>query len=115
MGLVLNDTVLADLRKSLEEEQGNLRARLGELGDGDAGSISFDQNFADTSQVTAERGEVEVLLGSLRETLAQVEDALRKLNEGTYGVCERCGDHIAPARLEARPEARRCFNCASLR
>jgi DnaK suppressor protein len=112
---VLNDTVLADLRKSLEEERVNLRARLGELGDGDAGSISFDQNFADTSQVTAERGEVEVLLGSLRETLAQVEDALRKFDDGTYGLCERCHQPIAPARLEAKPEARRCINCASLR
>jgi DnaK suppressor protein len=112
---VLNDTVLADLRTSLEEERSNLRARLGELGDGDAGSISFDQNFADSSQVTAERGEVEVLLGSLRESLAQVEDALRKLDEGTYGFCDRCHEPIAPARLEAKPEARRCINCASLR
>jgi DnaK suppressor protein len=111
---MLSDTVLADLRTSLEEEKSNLSARLGELGDGDAGSLSFDQNFADSSQVTAERGEVEVLLGSLRESLSQVEDALRKLEEGTYGACERCGKPIGDARLEAKPEARRCIACASL-
>jgi len=111
---MLSDPVLADLRTSLEEEKSNLRARLGELGDGDAGSLSFDQNFADSSQVTAERGEVEVLLGSLRESLSQVEDALRKLDEGTYGACERCGKPIGDARLEAKPEARRCIDCASL-
>lgn len=112
---MLDEAVLADLRKSLEDEQGSLRARLGELGDGNAGSLSFDQNFADTSQVTAERGEVDTLVGTLRETLTQVEDALRKLDQGTYGFCERCGQPIAPARLEAKPEARRCINCASLR
>jgi RNA polymerase-binding transcription factor DksA len=112
---MLSNTVLADLRKFLEEEQTTLLARLGELGDGDAGSLSFDANFADTSQVTAERGEVDVLVGTLKETLVQVEDALRKLDEGTYGSCERCGLAIAPARLEAKPEARRCINCASLR
>ena len=111
---MLSDTALADLRTSLETEKSNLRARLGELGDGDGGSLSFDQNFADSSQVTAERGEVEVLLGSLRESLSQVEDALRKLDEGSYGLCERCGKAIGPARLEARPEARRCIDCASL-
>ena len=60
---MLTDSVLADLRKSLEEEQSNLLARLGELGDGQDGSLAFDQNFADTSQVTAERGEVDVLVG----------------------------------------------------
>ncbi len=65
--------------------------------------------------MTAERGEVEVLLGSLRESLVKVEDALRRLDEGTYGFCERCHEPIAPARLEAMPDARRCMTCASLR
>jgi len=112
---MLSNTDLADRRTSLETEKSNLVARLGELGDGDAGSLSFDQNFADSSQVTAERGEVDVLLGTLRESLSQVEDALRKLDAGTYGVCERCGEPISPARLEAMPDARRCITCASLR
>ncbi len=112
---MLSNTDLADRRTFLETEKSNLLARLGELGDGDAGSLSFDQNFADSSQVTAERGEVDVLLGTLRESLGQVEDALRKLDAGTYGVCERCREPIAPARLEAMPDARRCITCASLR
>jgi len=111
---MLSKTDIADLKTSLETERSNLVARMGELGDGDAGSISFDQNFADTSQVTAERGEVEVILGTLRESLVQVEEALRKLAEGGYGICERCQQPIAPARLEAMPDARRCITCASL-
>jgi RNA polymerase-binding transcription factor DksA len=106
---------LADLRTSLQEERANLVLRLAELGDGNAGSLSFDQNFADSSQVTAERGEVEVLLGSLRESLLEVEDALVKFDAGGFGVCERCHRAIAPGRLEAKPSARLCIDCASRR
>jgi DnaK suppressor protein len=112
---VLSDTTLADLRTSLEEERANLILRLAELGHGDAGSLSFDQNFADSSQVTAERGEVEVLLGSLRESLAEAEEALARLDSGTFGLCERCHQPIAPGRLEAKPSARLCIDCASRR
>ncbi len=92
-----------------------LRHRLSELGFGDSGSLTFDQNFADSSQVTAERAEVEALATSLQESLGEVEDALRKMDAGTYGTCEGCGQPIAPARLEAKPTARLCIECASRR
>ena len=91
-----------------------LLSRLGEMGLSD-GTLAFDQNFADSSQVTAERGEVEAVAGSLRETLSDVENALRKLDMGTFGTCEGCGQPIAPARLEAKPAARLCMDCASRR
>ena len=77
--------------------------------------MAFDQNFADSSQVTAERAEVEALITSVRDTLTDVEHALAKFDEGTFGVCERCHEPIAPARLEAKPAARLCINCASQR
>ncbi len=112
---MLSEALLADLRTSLEEERASLLARLAELGEGNAGGLAFDQNFADTSQVTAERGEVEAVTGSLKESLAEVEDALAKLEQGTYGICERCGQPISAARLEARPAARWCIACASRR
>ena len=105
-----------DMRALLEQERSALRHQLEELGFGDQGSgLDYDPNFADTSQVTAERGEAEVLAGSLREALDEVEHALAKLDEGTYGVCERCGKPINPARLEAMPAARLCIDCASRR
>ena len=74
---------------------------------------AFDANFADSSQVTAERGETEALVASLLESLQATEHALVKLADGSYGICERCGEAISPARLEARPEARFCITCAS--
>jgi DnaK suppressor protein len=110
-----SDAALADLRAALDEERAQLRHQLADLGFGDDGGLAYDQNFADSSQVTAERGEVEALANSLKETLAEVEHALAKFEEGTYGLCENCGQPIAPARLEAKPGARLCINCASRR
>lgn len=102
-----------DFRALLEAEQADLRAQLAELGFGEAGGLSYDSNFADTSQVTAERGEAEALAGKLRDALGEVEAAITRLEEGTYGSCERCGKPIAPARLEAKPAARRCIACVN--
>lgn len=110
-----SDALLGDLRAALEGERSNLRQQLTDLGEGDEGSLAFDQNFADSSQVTAERAEVEALVKSIRESLDEVETALGKLDAGTYGACESCGQPIAPARLEAKPAARFCINCASKR
>src|SRR5579863_7936529 len=73
-----------DHRALLEEERKELLAKLDELGLGGAG-LTYDSNFADSSQVTAERGEVEALAATLRDTLEDVERALAKLTDGTYG------------------------------
>ncbi len=104
-----------DARVNLEQERDELRARLAELGFGDEGGLTYDPNFADSSQVTAERGEAEALAASLREALAEVEHALAKLDDGSYGICESCGRPIQSARLEAMPAARLCIDCASRR
>ena len=110
-----SEAALADLRAALDEERAQLRHQLADLGFGDDGGLAYDQNFADSSQVTAERGEAEALANSLKETLAEVEHALAKFEAGTYGLCENCGETIPPARLEAKPAARLCINCASRR
>ncbi|MDP9388933.1 MAG: TraR/DksA C4-type zinc finger protein [Actinomycetota bacterium] len=109
-----NDAPSVDPRLALEHEREELRHKLAELGFGDGG-LTYDANFADSSQVTAERGEAEALAASLRETLEEVEHALAKLDAGTYGVCEGCGQPINAARLEAMPAARSCISCASRR
>lgn len=102
-----------DYRQLLEEERADLRGQLAELGYGDGGGLNYDPNFADTSQVSAERGEAAALAGQLREALSEVEAALTRLAEGRYGHCEVCGKPIGQPRLEAKPAARRCINCAS--
>jgi len=102
-----------DYRSLLEGERQSLVHQLNELGFGGEGRLNFDSNFADSSQVTAERGEVEALGAQLQEALHSVEAALQKLDNGTYGICERCGKPIAEARLEAKPASAFCIDCAS--
>ncbi len=108
-----NDGQWSELRGELEAERTSLVAQLLELG-ADA-SLEFDHNFADSSQVTAERGELGVLVGSLKDALDDVESALHRLEAGEYGFCENCGQAIEAARLEAMPTARRCLSCATKR
>jgi DnaK suppressor protein len=100
-----------DYAALLQAERTELQAQLKELGfanQGDTG-LSYDSNFADSSQVTAERGEAERLATELRESLEEVDAALVRLEAGSYGVCEACGKPIGEARLEAMPAARFCI------
>lgn len=108
-----NEAPTIDYRALLLEERSSLENQLAELGYGEVGRLSYDSNFADTSQVTAERGETEALARELRDALVDVERALHKLDEGTYGTCEKCHKPIAPARLEAMPAVKTCIECAS--
>ncbi|MGH9106203.1 MAG: TraR/DksA family transcriptional regulator [Acidimicrobiales bacterium] len=102
------------LREDLESQRASLRRELAELGYGSEG-LSYDPNFADSSQVTAERGETEALATTLTTKLVEVEHAIAKFDAGTYGLCESCHQEIAPARLEAMPAARHCIACAAKR
>jgi DnaK suppressor protein len=100
-----------DYAALLRAEQTGLQAQLEELGFrnvGDTG-LHYDSNFADSSQVTAERGEAERLATELQETLDEVDAALGRLENGTYGFCEVCGKPIGAARLEAMPMTRFCI------
>lgn len=111
-----SEALLADLRSQLEAERDQLRNQLAELGFADGGAgLEYDGNFADSSQVTAERGEAEALAHTLQETLADVERALEKMDAGEFGVCEGCEQPIAEPRLEAMPAAKLCIDCASKR
>ena len=51
----------------------------------------------------------------MRAELARVERALRSLDEGTFGLCRSCGDPLSEARLEAKPDATLCVQCAEKR
>jgi RNA polymerase-binding transcription factor DksA len=110
-----SEVTLADIHSALETERDELRGQLADLGFGSSTGDHYDPNFADSSQVAAERGEAEALAAKLSDTLAEVEHALAKLDAGTYGTCEDCGQPIAEARMEAMPTARRCISCASKR
>ena len=96
------EATAATYREQLSAERERVREQLRHLGhDGDR--AGFDENFADSGQVTAERGEVEALVASLLDALEDVDRALGKLDTDGYGVCESCGtrDRRGPARGDA--------------
>ena len=101
------DPLESTVRASLEEDRDQLKEQLSDLTGG-----SFDENFADSGQVAAEQGEAHSLAASLREQLDAVENALGKLDDGSYGLCERCQKPIPEARLEAMPASRFCIEHA---
>ena len=70
---------------------------------------SNDQHPADIGSETFEREKDLSILEQVEAELADVEHALRRLEDGTYGICEACGQPIDEARLEALPAARFCL------
>ena len=75
---------------------------------------SVDQHQADVGTETFHREADLSLLERVEAELADVEHALRRLDEGTYGICEACGKPIGEARLEAQPAARFCLEDQAL-
>ena len=70
----------------------------------------------DSSEQAQERENDEVVdaIGNeTRVSLREVRAALDRIEDGTYGICENCGDDIPLGRLQALPEATRCLNCAN--
>jgi DnaK suppressor protein len=107
-----DQTELSTLRGQLEDERARLASQISVLEVGHDQSLAYDENFADSGQVAAEQGENKALLNQLNEQLAEVDRALAKMDDGTYGLCERCGEPIAEARLEAMPATRFCIKHA---
>jgi DnaK suppressor protein len=109
---------LARVAEELRARRDELTAELGEVTaierDPDA-SVSFGKRVGDGTTAAVERLN---RVGTARELAAMLEDvqrALVKLEDGTYGICDRCGRLIAEARLEARPWSVDCVDCAALR
>jgi len=109
-----------DVRQRLAAERAQTQSRLASL-TGDHESIvaaSLDTNADDEhdpegATIAFERSQIGALVRQVRGHLGEVDAALVRLDDGTYGVCERCGSAIGEARLEALPAARLCIRCAA--
>jgi DnaK suppressor protein len=103
------------IRRQLEERRDRTRGRVNGLAEPvERGTAQgFGKRIGDGT-VEAISRLTEIGVGSsLEEGLARTERALAKLDEGTYGRCDACGEAIAPARLDAMPDAVLCVACAS--
>lgn len=74
----------------------------------------YSTHMADDATDVFEQAKNLALRQDLQRDLEMVELALDKLQKGTYGVCERCHEPIAPDRLEAMPQARYCVSCQQI-
>lgn len=96
-------------RTSLLEQLASLRG--GTMGRAEASADHFGRPEDSTAQVSTER-ELEFALDARESAeLDQVDAALRRIDEGTYGQCIDCGVEIPAPRLQATPEAARCIAC----
>ncbi len=76
-------------------------------------SNADDEHDPEGATIAFERSQVAALVRQAQGRLAEVEAAVQRLQDGTYGICQSCGQSIAEARLEARPATGTCMSCAS--
>ena len=96
-------------QKHLTEELEQLKASVRPVEERREGSPFGKREEEATESLELERRLA--LEKQIRDQLADVEHALHKFEEETYGLCEGCGQPIDPARLEALPQAKLCLNC----
>src|SRR5438034_7398362 len=85
------------------ENPGNMEDELGEVG-----GRGSDNHLGDMASVTFDRELDQGLEEGAQQTLVDIQRALAKIENGTYGTCERCGRPIGEERLRARPWATLC-------
>jgi DnaK suppressor protein len=105
----------AELRQMLEAERARLVHQLEHAHTATNENMGYGNHMADDATEAFEQARDLTVRTCLEDTLHDVQDALRKFEQGTYGVCESCETKIDWARLEAKPEARLCIKCKQRR
>jgi RNA polymerase-binding protein DksA len=100
--------VIAAIENLHNEHPGSIRDETGE-------DAVYDNHLADTATETYDRELDYTLEENSEHVLSEIEAALKRIEEGTYGICTSCGRSIAPERLEARPWATLCIDCQRAR
>jgi YteA family regulatory protein len=106
-------------RETLLEERRRVEAALQNLHDENSGTLSedageetaYDNHLADTATETYDRELDYTLEENSEHVLAEIDAALERIENGTYGTCTNCGEQIPEERLEALPWATLCIEC----
>lgn len=111
----MDQTTIDQLRHRLDDERKHILTQLADMGvdprTGAPDADRFEQGFADSGQATAEKARVLSMAEGLLETMQEIDAAVERMEKGTYGRCESCGEPIGAERLDARPVARLCMAC----
>ncbi len=101
-------------RETYEEQAESLRAEAEQLAaDMEPGDIQFDEESGEGGTLNVERERDLALSAQARAAVEEIDRALVKIEQGTYGICEKCGEPIKKARLKALPYAALCISCKS--
>ena len=98
----------AQVIESIESHEGSLGAFLAARRD----VATDDENDPEGPSMAVQRSEASAMLAQSQQHRDEVDVAIAKLDDGTFGMCERCGREIPLARLNARPHAAHCVSCA---
>lgn len=118
--MAIQDPFVLDMKARLEAEQQRLQdelARSRQLAADDtyqSENAGVGNHMADDASEMFEQEKNLALLKNIEDMLSKVDAALHRIEHGTYGKCENCGQEISRERLEALPWARLCLNCKSL-
>ena len=107
--------LLQDERRRTEDRLAALTADYDGVIAASRDTNADDEHDPEGATIAFERSQVAALVTQARAHLAEIDAALARIRAGRYGTCERCGEPITAGRLEARPTARRCIECASAR
>ncbi|MGH9197352.1 MAG: TraR/DksA family transcriptional regulator, partial [Acidimicrobiia bacterium] len=113
---------LEGIRKNLEEMAVELKKELEEIEEAAfnvsqsemSGEVGYDEDYADSGSFTFEREKDLSIANNVQDLLDKINRAIEKIDEGTYGVCEVCGNLIEPARVKALPHALLCVRDKAL-
>lgn len=112
---------LARFEARLRAERADAEERLAEFDDAMAevrtarsGATADDEHDPEGPTITQEWSQRTAVLADVRAELADIDRALARIADGTYGFCQRCGKRITVPRLDARPTAVLCIDCARL-
>ena len=97
------ETILRDRLRELTERLDSIEADLEEPADADSEERATEREGDEVLEQLGNTGVIEI---------GQIKAALKRIADGTYGVCVNCGEPIPPKRLDVVPQAPRCVNCA---
>lgn len=99
-------------RREAVERLANLTGAFDEIVAASRDSNADDEHDPEGATIAFERSQVSALVEQSLNQIAEIDAALARVADGSYGICERCGLPISDGRLEARPVARTCIGCA---
>jgi DnaK suppressor protein len=118
----MDATKLDGMRESLIARRAEIQAEVDRMatemrwlgGDQEDEAGSLGNHLADDGSDVMEQERLSTISADLQDMLRQIDGALERMDDGSYGICQRCGQPINPERLEAFPYVAYCIDCQTL-